>query len=125
MEQPWVETAEVDFGTVVTRKLSIDDIQKVREKVWRVRVKWYDVGIELGLAVDDLDVISEHNRDKPDKCVTEMLITWFRGGKATWKALITALKRPPFDYVDLANFIEYSLGYRAPAVTTKAVCVSV
>ena len=59
--------------------------------MWEAKEKWYDIGVELGLMVNDLDVIRCKNYDDPEKCIAEMLSVWLRQGGATWEALIFAL----------------------------------
>ena len=39
---------------VFMAKLSIDDLSDVIKKVWKARASWRDLGIQLGLAIDQL-----------------------------------------------------------------------
>ena len=86
-------------------QFTTDDIKKVIDIVWEARIKWYDIGIQLGLKVNSLDVIKHNNNDKPDDCITEMLKIWLRQGGATHEALIGALNHETvgFSSFDLAN----------------------
>lgn len=85
--------------------LTADNIQEVRMKVWPARAKWYDIGIELGLPVGDLDAIERKNNHNPDECITDMLILWLRQSTATWETLIAALRQKTVGFGDLANSV--------------------
>ena len=40
-----------------TGHLAIKDLGIVQSALWEARPKWYNLGLQLGVAVDDLDVI--------------------------------------------------------------------
>ena len=84
-------------------RLTIDNLKDVRTLLYPVRRKWYDIGIELGLKVEELDNIQAADDDN-GKCLTMMIKMWLRSINPlpTWKALGDALKAKPVDEVGLA-----------------------
>ena len=88
--------------------LSVDDLVTVQSKAWGARGKWYNIGLQLGLKVDDLDCLQKQNTADIDICFREMLKVWLRQGdtEKTWDRLIIALKSEMVNYGDLANSIE-------------------
>ena len=70
-------------------KKNLKDVKKLLNEVRR---KWYNIGIELGLDIDELDTIKKGN--DPDDCLVEMLKVWLRSIDPcpTWVALAEALK---------------------------------
>ena len=67
-----------DLNRYVTRKHAID---------------WYDIGIELGLELDVLDIIKEDNPQQSVACFRKTLDKWLKlnTDDATWKTLEVAL----------------------------------
>ena len=53
---------------------------------------WYDIGIELDLELDVLDIIKEDNPQQSITCFQKTLNKWLRlnGDNATWKTLEVA-----------------------------------
>lgn len=69
--------------------------------------KWYDIGIQLDLTVDELDNIEangksveENLRNMLKKCLNN------HNPPLTWRALIKALKQPALDEQRLASELE-------------------
>ena len=89
--------------------LTTDDIREVQNKTWKARCEWKEIGTQLGLQADDLEVIERNNNNKQNECFREMLLKWLRQGTATWEALISALKDECVGRVDVANLITSSL----------------
>ena len=86
--------------------LTSNDIQKVRNQIWEARVKWFDIGIELGINVNDLKAIKNGaNHHDIDNCFTDMLLIWLQQTGATWEALAKALRSKPVGYALLASLI--------------------
>lgn len=86
--------------------LNSGNMQEVLENVWEARQKWYNIGIQLKLDINDLDVIQRQGNNKsPDDYVVDMLKIWLRRKGATWKALIDALRHKTVGYPILANNI--------------------
>ena len=84
--------------------LTICDLKEVRELLFSVRRKWYDIGVELGLGVNELDNIKAASTDHGE-CLTEMIKLWLKSINPlpTWKALGHALKAGPVAEVGLAK----------------------
>ena len=81
-------------------KLALDNLREVRRYLYPVRSKWYDIVIELGLKVGELDNIkSDHG-----ECLREMLKLWLKSINPipTWEALGDALRAEPVDEKEIA-----------------------
>ena len=67
-----------DINRYVTRKHAFD---------------WKEIGIELGLKIDVLDVIEEDHPFKSEVCFKDMITTWIESAaiNVTWKVLEVAL----------------------------------
>lgn len=46
---------------------------QVQKAIWEARVKYYNIGIELGLSPDDVDAIVENVGGNVEKCFAEVL----------------------------------------------------
>ena len=76
-----------------TMALTEKDLRKVRDFLFEVRLKWYDIGIELDMEQEELDVIKQHNHNEPSKCLSEMVTSWLKSyDNPTWQALAGALE---------------------------------
>ena len=89
----------------MSSRLTIDDLKEVRDLLFDVRRKWYDIGIELDVKVDELDTIKADCDDVANKCLTELLIKWLKRIKPqpTWKALEQALRSKAVNEQELAK----------------------
>ena len=88
-------------------KLTIDNIGDILEEVWEARVKWYNIGLKLGISVGTLDSIGKANNQNPDDCLTAMIKDWLKNGKPkpSWAELAKALKSRMVGYAQLAEQI--------------------
>jgi hypothetical protein len=86
-------------------KLTTDDLGDVLEAVWEARVKWFNIGLKLGISAGTLNAIKKNNSQDPDDCLTAMLEYWLNNGqpKPLWAALAKALKSPMVGYAQLAE----------------------
>ena len=86
-------------------KLTIDHLGDVLEAVWEARVKWFNIGLKLGISVGTLNAIKKNNSQDPDDCLTAMLEYWLNNGKPkpSWAAVANALKSPMVGYAQLAE----------------------
>ena len=68
-------------------------------------MKWYNIGLELGVSSDILDSIKIKCRDDPDECVTAMIKGWLNKGKPppSWAALAEALRSPMVGCASIAQ----------------------
>ena len=82
------------------------DLKEVQQTVWKARKKWYNIGLELNIDPDTLDVVEENCRADCEKCFTAMLKIWLKPAspKPTWTALAKALQSPTVGYSNLAHF---------------------
>ena len=111
--------AEVKPKDVVSRTSNVNegdhylkesDMKEITEKSWKARERWFHVGIQLGMSVSDLNVIKNGaNHHQPDDCFIDMLTQWLRKGKATWEALMNALRSEQVGYPQLADLISASV----------------
>ena len=85
--------------------LGIDNLGDVLESVWEARVKWFNIGLKLGISVGTLNAIKKNNNQDPDDCLTAMLEYWLNNGKPkpSWAELAKALKSPMVGYAQLAE----------------------
>ena len=84
--------------------LTINDLREVRELLYPVRRKWYDIGLELGLKVDELDNIQAASTDHGE-CLIKMIKMWLKSidPMPSWKALGDVLKKDTINEVTLAG----------------------
>ena len=72
-------------------------------------VKWYYLGLELGVLASTLDIIEQKKgSNNVEDCNTEMLLTWLRmtDPPPTWEKLIAALKQDTVGRPDVAGKVE-------------------
>ena len=55
-----------------------DDLRDVRSAIADLAGRWKDLGISLGICVDDLNAIPSPNTPSPSDCLREMLILWLK-----------------------------------------------
>ena len=63
-------------------------------------IKWFELGLYLGLYEPTLNAIEEYRRGNPIKCLRECLSAWLRKedavkdkGCPSWLTLVTALEK--------------------------------
>ena len=85
-------------------RLTLDGLREVRGLLYPVRRKWYDIGIELGLKIGELDNIKAAYSDHGE-CLTEMLKLWLKSTNPppTWKAVGKCLESAPVHEMELAK----------------------
>ena len=90
--------------------LTIKDLGTVRKDTFEACSKWYDVGLDLGVPVYELDQIQdEHGKTKD--CHRAMLKCWLKAGEnTTWAALIEVLRSDIVRENSLAQMLEEKLG---------------
>ena len=84
-------------------RLIVDALREVRQLLYPVRRKWYDIGIELGLKVGELDNIKAAYSDHRE-CLTEMKV-WLRSTHPlpTRKALGDAFRVETVNETEIAE----------------------
>ena len=89
-----------------TMELKEEDLSDIQDKLWDARIKWYNIGLGLGILASDLDVIENDGGDTEARFCS-MLLKWLREGKnCTWEALIKALSSPFVGQTTLAKSIQ-------------------
>ena len=70
------------------------DLASVQSAVWEGRAKWYNIGLELGLAPATLDAIQQTNYGSIDNCFTVTLKEWLKRGDLypSWSSLARSLR---------------------------------
>ena len=68
-------------------------------------MKWYNIGLKLGISSATLDSINIKDGGNPDNCVTAMINEWLNNGHPppSWAALAEALESPIVGYGHLAE----------------------
>lgn len=77
-------------------------LKQVRNFLYLVRLKWYDIGLELEIKIEDLDEIKAVNHNDPSKCLTEMIKVWLTL-EPTWEALADALQAKAIKEIALSR----------------------
>jgi len=85
----------------------VDDLAAVQRKVFDVRTKWYNLGLELGLQAPTLDSISDQYSRNPTECFCQVLKEWLQriNPLPTWQAMVDALKSPTVAQYQVAEEI--------------------
>lgn len=85
------------------------DLAKLLRFLHDVRVKWYDIGIQLNISTGTLDAIRQENQSDCGKCLREMVKDWLnrKYPQATFDALIDALTSEPVGENTLAENTRY------------------
>ena len=90
-------------------RLMTKDIRAVRNAVYDVAAKWYDLGLELGISANCLDRIKSAYSNNPEDCLREMLLKWLSisgvNPEPSWKVLCDALRIQAVGFGQLADKI--------------------
>ena len=108
-----------DLKTVKTY-LTSDDLKTVKKFLYSVRLKWYDIGLELGLKVDKLDDIRGSCGSNSDEALLRMLQIWLKSfpTRPTWDQLAKALTHKAIDEAELAEQGMYGLHTKGEVCNT-------
>lgn len=80
-------------GSNASHILTIADIKTVLEELANeVTSKWYQIGIQLEVRLDNLNSLRQQNTGDNTANLCHVLVTWIKSGKATWEALCKALE---------------------------------
>ena len=93
---------------MTSKLLIVDDLADVQRTLWEGRVKWYNIGLELGLTAGTLDAIQLTNKHDVDECFRVMLKEWLRKSELlpTWSSLAKALRALPVGLEQLAEQLQ-------------------
>lgn len=85
--------------------LTKEDLKVVRNFLYDVRLKWYNIGLELGIDSGTLDEIQFKNHKDPGACLREMIKVWLKqiDTPTTWERIAEALRSPCIDEKELAE----------------------
>ena len=92
-------------------RLSEADLVDVQRKLYVVRTKWYNLGLELGQRASTLDSIDAKYNGDPSQCFCQVLKEWLNGVNPlpTWQAMVNALKSPTVAQHQVAEQIQTEL----------------
>ena len=95
----------ISFSAV--KQLGVDDLPVVVEKLNDTRVKWYEIGLQLGVSVGTLNAIKKDYNSTSD-CLRETLMTWLKTSPSppTWNDIVDVLRRSTVGEVRLAEDLE-------------------
>ena len=86
-------------------------LREVKEELMDV-VRWFNLGIALGLPYPMLKKIEEDNRGKVDACMNHMLAEWLQGNYTTgiddtpsWQSLAKALASRTVAFMEKARHL--------------------
>ena len=87
-------------------RLEEDDLGTVHEELYDVRMKWYDLGLKLGVSVAVLDRIRQEF-SSPSDCLLEVLKHWLQSSPLpTWEDVCAALRSRTVGEHPLAQQLE-------------------
>ena len=83
--------------------MNIDDLKKVKDFLYEIRRKWHDLGIELEVKAEELEVIEAQYSDL-GVCLRKMLLVWLKNHlkPPTWEAIEVALESKAINELELA-----------------------
>ena len=79
----------------------------MRSELFSVRDKWYDIGLELNIPFQMLNVIEKDNPNNCSSCLRKMLMEWLSSSSPdpSWSGLVEALSSEPVGEKRLAREI--------------------
>ena len=85
-------------------------LKNLRDFLYPIKLKWYDLGIELDVPEERLDEIKSKNRDDYGACLRDMITVRlkFKGDPLTWGHLEAALKARAINELELAEEGKFS-----------------
>ena len=96
----------MDFSTDQTNQGDrIHDLNEVYHAVFNAAVKWYNLGLSLGINSTILTNIESTNTDNTI-CLRKILNHWLGSSHCTWTGICHGLRSPTVQLNNLANVIE-------------------
>ena len=91
-----------------TDTLSTDDLATLQNALFKVRDKWYHLGVQLKVPISDLKAIRTQYLNNPDDCLLEMLSCWLSitTPSPTWQTVVDALCCPAIGRQQVADNIK-------------------
>ena len=92
---------------LLTKSLTKKDFKQVQNALWKSRTKWMDIGIELNVDFEDLEVIKKNHPNDTDECFRSMVMKLLEkiDPPPTWRVLVDALQSPAVSRAELADTI--------------------
>ena len=87
------------------QQLCVNDLCVIMEELNKACVKWYNIGMQLGVEIDRMDAIKEQYKDHSD-CLRETLKIWLKTCSPTWSTIVHALQTSVVGEVRLAMELE-------------------
>ena len=85
--------------------LTLDDLNSVYKNLIKAAGNWFDLGLDLGLAFDILNNISDKHRDN-QTCLRDMIAARLKTGPLTYSEICQSLRAPTVERNDVAEAIE-------------------
>ena len=86
--------------------LGTDDLATVLNDIFPCRAKWYNLGIQLRVAVGTLDCFRVQYSDPGDQ-LREVVRTWLTTSEnSTWGAMVEAVRSPVIEEANLARELQ-------------------
>lgn len=86
-------------------ELVVTDLATIQKSVWEARLKWFHIGLELGVACSTLKVIESNYPLNTDRKFTDMLEEWLKNSKPTYGRLINALKASTVGFEEMSQHL--------------------
>ena len=83
--------------------LTPDHLPIVLNALYEVKLKFYDLGIQLNMPLDELNDIYVYT--PPDHLFHQMLSNWLKKGAGTWNQVMKAVSSPAINRPDIAKII--------------------
>ena len=86
-------------------ELTSKNLKEVRALLYKIREKWFDIGVELDINIGELNAIKVKNDNRPSDCLLEVIKLWLQSSSsaATWKTLASALKSEVINEKEVAR----------------------
>ena len=106
--------------------LGSSDLRCVRSAIYSVRHKWYDIGLELDIPFQTLNVIKTDCPQNSADCLREMLVEWLSctSSAPSWSTLVEALSSEPVGEKRLADEIHAKYCTQEQTTCTSIECVT-
>ncbi len=95
------------FKLYILDSLSTKEFWVVFEEAFDARVKWENIGLQLEVDYQTLNVIQHEHSHNVDACFKDMLTKWLTGnGERTWSKLAHALENKTVAFTNLSDNIK-------------------
>ncbi len=92
----------INFVFNTDKVLTSKDIAQLTDLLYPAAIKWYELGLQLGVSVGRLREI-DYGCRRSSRCLTEMLTSWVSGTQSTTvRNLVDALRRKSVNEEKLA-----------------------